>query len=86
MIRGVNKKIIEINDVEGGYFEKILFFVSDERRSEPDALLEKKAENYMTDSCALKYRRRLFSEETIKFLFKMALSAGVGLAIGVFFL
>ena len=86
MIHGVNKKIIEINDVEGGYFEKILFFVSDERRSEPDALLEKKAENYVADSCSLKYRRRFFSEDTIKFLLKMALSAGTGLAIGVFLL
>lgn len=86
MIRGVNKKIIEINDVEGGYFEKILFFVSDERRSEPDALLEKKAENYMTDSCALKYRHRLSFNETLKFLMKMALSVGAGLVIGVFFL
>ena len=37
MLRGVNKKIIEINNVDGGYFEKILFFVSDDRRSEPDS-------------------------------------------------
>ena len=52
MLRGVNKKIIEINNVDGGYFEKILFFVSDDRKSEPDSVLENQAERYANDSCA----------------------------------
>ena len=86
MLRGVNKKIIEINDVEGGYFDKILFFVKDEKRLEPDYLLENKAEQYVTDSCTLKYRHRLFSTETIKFALKMGISAGIGLLIGIFLL
>ena len=61
MLRGVNKKIIEINNVDGGYFEKILFFVNDDRRSEPDSVLENQAEKYANDSCALKYRRRILT-------------------------
>ncbi len=84
MLRGVNKKIIEINDVDGGYFEKVLLFVRDERRSEPDPVLESQAEKYVSDSCALKYRRRFFTLDNVKFLFKMALSAGLGVAIGTF--
>jgi len=84
MLRGVNKKIIEINDVEGGYFEKVLLFVSDERRSEPDSVLESQAEKYVSDSCALKYRRKLLSADNAKFIFKLALSTGLGVMIGTF--
>ena len=86
MLRGVNKKIIEISDVEGGYFEKILFFVNDDRKSEPDSVLENKAEQYMNESCALKYRKRIFTGEKLLFALKMAISAGIGLAVGILLL
>ena len=83
MLRGVNKKIIEINYVEGGYFDKILFFVNEEKRSEPDSVLSNQAEKYVSDSCALKYKKSYLSGETAKILLKMAISAGVGLAVGI---
>ena len=80
------KKIIEINNVDGGYFEKILFFVSEDRKSEPDSVLENQAERYAKDSCALKYRRRILTWDTAKFALKMAISAGIGLAVGILLL
>lgn len=86
MLRGVNKKIIEINNVEGGYFDKILFFVNDEKRSEPDYVLNNQAEKYVSDSCALKYKKSFFSGETAKILLKMAISGGIGLAVGTLLL
>lgn len=86
MLRGVNKKIIEINNVEGGYFDKILFFVNDEKRSEPDSVLNNQAEKYVSDSCALKYKKSFFSGETVKILLKMAISGGIGLAVGTLLL
>lgn len=86
MLRGVNKKIIEISNVDGGYFEKVLFFVNDEKKFEPDSVLESQAEKYVSDSCALKYRRKFFTFETLKFAIKMAISAGAGLAIGIWLL
>ena len=86
MLRGVNKKIIEINNVEGGYFDKILFFVNDEKRSEPDSVLNNQAEKYVSDSCALKYKKSFFSGETAKILLKMAISGGIGLAVGTLLL
>ena len=86
MLRGVNKKIIEINNVEGGYFDKILFFVNDEIRSEPDSVLNNQAEKYVSDSCALKYKKSFFSGETAKILLKMAISGGIGLAVGTLLL
>lgn len=86
MLRGVNKKIIEINNVEGGYFDRVLFFISDDKKSEPDSVLNHQAEKYVSDSCRLKYKKSLFSSDSAKIIFKMAASAGIGLAIGMFFL
>ena len=82
MLRGVNKKIIEINNVEGGYFDRVLFFVNDEKRSEPDSVLSSQAEKYVSDSCSLKYKKNFFSGETLKILLKMAISGGIGVAVG----
>ena len=67
-------------------FEKILFFVSEDRKSEPDSVLENQAERYAKDSCALKYRRRILTWDTAKFALKMAISAGIGLAVGILLL
>lgn len=83
MLRGVNKKIIEINNVEGGYFDRVLFFVNEEKRSEPDSVLSHQAEKYVSDSCSLKYKKSILSGETPKVLLKMAISAGIGLAVGI---
>ncbi|MBR5872701.1 MAG: hypothetical protein IKZ06_03555 [Oscillospiraceae bacterium] len=86
MLRGVNKKIIEINNVEGGYFDRILFFVNEEKRAEPDSVLNSQAEKYVSESCALKYKKRFFGGETAKILLKMAISAGAGFAVGILLL
>lgn len=86
MLRGVNKKIIEINNIEGGYFDRVLFFVNEDRKSEPDSVLNQKAEKYVSDTCSLKYKKSLFHGDRAKVFFKMAVSAGIGLAIGVLLL
>ncbi len=86
MLKGVNKKIIEINNIEGGYFEKVLFFVSDERKTEPDYVLNDKAEKYVNASCSLKYKKSIFPDTKTGNLFKMAISAVIGFALGLIFL
>ena len=86
MLRGVNKKIIEINNIEGGYFDRVLFFVNDEKRSEPDSVLNNQAEKYVSDSCLLKYKKNFLSSETLKILLKMAISGGIGVAVGTLLL
>ncbi len=86
MLRGVNKKIIEINNVEGGYFDKVLFFVNEDRRGEPDSVLSHQAEKYVSDTCSLKYKKSFFHGEAPKVLLKMAISAGIGLAVGILLL
>lgn len=86
MLRGVNKKIIEINNVEGGYFDRVLFFVNEERKSEPDSVLSQKAEKFVSDTCSLKYKKSFFHGDKVKVFLKMAFSAGAGLAIGILFI
>ncbi len=86
MLRGVNKKIIEINNVEGGYFDRVLFFISEDKKSEPDSVLSCQAEKYVSDSCRLKYKKGILSGESLKIILEMAASAGIGLAIGMIFL
>ncbi len=86
MLRGVNKKIIEINNVEGGYFDRVLFFINDDKKSEPDSVLNHQAEKYVSESCSLKYKKSFLGGDSAKILLKMAASAGIGLAIGIFFL
>ena len=86
MLKGVNKKIIEISNIEGGYFEKVLFFVNEDKKTEPDSVLNSQAEKYVSDSCSLKYKKSFFCGETAKILLKMAMSGGIGFAVGTLLL
>lgn len=86
MLRGVNKKIIEINNVEGGYFDRVLFFVNEEKRSEPDSVLSRQAEKYVSEKDLLRYKKSFLHGEKPKVLLKMAISAGIGFAVGILLL
>ena len=86
MLRGVNKKIIEINNIEGGYFDRVLFFISDDKKSEPDSVLNNQAEKYVSDSCSLKYKKSFFHGDKTKILIKMAFSGIIGFVAGIIFL
>ena len=46
MLRGVNRRIIEVNDTGSDYFEKALFFVKGNTAITPDSL-EKEAQKVM---------------------------------------
>ena len=43
MLRGINRSIIEINETENRYFEKVLIFVRPEFGSFPESYLQKEA-------------------------------------------
>ena len=85
MVRGVNRKIIEITNVEGGYFEKVLFFVKDDKRSSPDDLLEGQASKYIAEGCALKYRRKLSLTAILSLCVKILTVAGFGFSAAILF-
>ncbi len=43
MLRGINRSIIEINETENRYFERVLIFVRPEFGSFPESYLQKEA-------------------------------------------
>lgn len=50
MIKGVNKKVIEINDMQNIYFEKAVLYVRPEMQDTPYRHLLKEAAFYLDDS------------------------------------
>jgi len=52
MIRGVNKRIIEINDTDSIYFEKAVFYLRPEVKELPSDVSYREAESYI-DSLGL---------------------------------
>lgn len=47
MVRGTNKMIIEVNDVENQYFEKVILFVKDNHITRSGQSLEEQANQYI---------------------------------------
>ena len=47
VIRGVNKKIIEIVDIQNDYFDKAILFVREEREGQDAGGVKKKAGEYV---------------------------------------
>ncbi|MBE6852398.1 MAG: hypothetical protein E7505_02830 [Ruminococcus sp.] len=53
MIKGVNKKIIEINDTKNIYFEKAILYVRPEMLDTPPGHLMKEASYYLEENTPL---------------------------------
>jgi hypothetical protein len=47
MIKGVSRKVVEINNPDSIYFEKAIFYLKPHMSDIPAKLLAKEAENYM---------------------------------------
>lgn len=60
MIKGVTKKIIEINNTDSVYFEKAIFYLRPEMRELPDQFLRDEANRYLSKS-GLKYTKSKLS-------------------------
>ncbi len=48
MLRGTNKRAIEVINTENDYFERIIFIVKNEKRNTPEPELRRQAHSYMT--------------------------------------
>lgn len=76
MIRGVNRKIIEVNDTGSSYFERIILFVKNEQGGMAPQVLDREADRLVKaltttpDKKARKQRRPI------------ALPLGLGAAVG----
>jgi hypothetical protein len=47
MVRGTNKRIIEINDTQNPYFERAVLYVKDNRADSPKKTLEAQAQRFL---------------------------------------
>lgn len=48
MVKGVNKKIIEVNNPDSIYFEKAVFYLKPEVRTLPDEIARREIDRYTT--------------------------------------
>lgn len=80
MLKGVNKRIIEVNRPEDHYFEKVIFFLSP--KAEQDAFLAlKRSEEYLKNAYPKVKKRRL--KFRWKLLFQLTAAAAAGGIISV---
>lgn len=82
MIKGVNKRIIEINNPESIYFEKAIFYLKPSVRELPAAVTEAEIKKYICRLGLEEYgvRRQGRAKKIIFLLAAVALVAGIALA------
>ena len=59
MIKGVNRRVIEINNPDGEYFEKAILFVKPEKSGDKPETLRMAARKYLSEVDENNRRRRL---------------------------
>lgn len=48
MVRGTNKRIIEINDTQNPYFERAVLYLKDSQADSPKKALENQAQSFLS--------------------------------------
>lgn len=80
MVKGVNKKIIEVNNPDSIYFEKAVFYLKPGVHILPDEIAEREIDRYIAKS-GLSQRRERISLKTGKIIIFSALIAVTTLII-----
>ncbi len=78
MIKGVNRKIIEVNRTDSIYFEKAVFYLRPEVRELPMEVSRAEAEKYISQIIPELRRRKRFS---VKMIIPFAV---IAIAVAVF--
>ena len=86
MLRGVNRQIIEVNDIENPFFERAILFVRPDCGEESDRGLRSKAVDWLNTAgpAALRpprRRRRRLSRRSLWLFLWVALAAAATLGI-----
>ena len=79
MLKGVNKRVVEVVDMENEYFEKAILFVKAEKQERDERTIRQRAGEYVK---AIRYtpRRRLDPVQLAIKAAKFASAAAVGAA------
>lgn len=87
MIKGVNKQVLEINEVENSFFEKAIFFVKPEYSGLSEGKLRKIAEKKLCDTGAppdsKKNLRKFFAKRYATAALFIAMGVVLGIVISV---
>lgn len=77
MLKGVNKKVVEVMDIENEYFEKAILFIKVEKQERDEGTIRQRAADYLR---SVRYTpRRTFSFSRLSVaLLKFALAASMG--------
>lgn len=84
MLRGVNKKIIEVIDTQNEYFERAILFLKNTKTMEDEGDIKKNADVFLKGAGGRKLSRiinRAPFMEALKLLAAVAVGAAVALAI-----
>lgn len=87
MIRGVNRKIIEVNDTQNEYFERAIFFVRPERSGENQRKLYSLAMQYTEEHTltpakpAVRKKRYLVSRRALWLMLAITTTACIVLGV-----
>ncbi len=84
MVRGVNKKVVEVVEMEHEYFERAILFVKEHQSDREDPLLRQEAGRYIKE---LRYRpgkRGRFGRWAL-LIFELGCAAAIGAVVMRFF-
>lgn len=77
MLRGVNKKIIEVVDTQNEYFERAILFVKDGKLENDEGDIKRNADEFLKSAGARKLGRVLTGRRLVGFI-KLLCAAGAG--------
>ncbi len=79
MLRGVNKRIIEITNTENDYFERAILVVRHDKRTQGAALLKEQADRYIETLDPQPVKRDYL--DTVLWVAKLGAAAAFGAAV-----
>ena len=80
MLKGVNKKVVEVMDIDNEYFEKAILFIKAEKQERDERTIKEKATSYLKD---IRYTPRapVTTATVLLGMLKFAAAAMVGAVI-----
>ncbi|SDN59898.1 hypothetical protein [Acetanaerobacterium elongatum] len=81
MLRGTNKRVIEVINTENDFFERIIFIVNNEKRNAAEPELKRQANSYMTLHGPKIRRAAIFRSTILAGVLKIMAAAAAGAAI-----
>ena len=82
MLKGVNRKVVEIHNPESLYFEKAVFYLKPDLTSVPMALLTAEAHHCLHPAASAPAGHRRSPGRIVLWLLLLAAAAGAGYLLG----